>query len=160
MDDDLDNEVIQQPSIVDECHKHDHCPTTVHETVCVKAKVTITPDIKVHDIKYFCSNDPIIWDCEEMKEGTDSCTFEVGQKICVEIPLTFSANAKVDPLGIVCGSPEKGKCHPKPPCIDNNPILDTQVKSNFILNQVIVILNRSLKKFFDKNSLQNQSKKG
>lgn len=148
MDDNFDNDVIQQPSIEDECHKDNQCPTTVHETVCVQAKVTITPDVKVHDIKYSCDNDPIIWDCEESKECSDSCTFVVGQKICVEIPLTFSANAKVDPLGIGCGTPENGKCHKKPPCKDKAPLLDPQIKRDIILDFINNYIIPSLKKVF------------
>ncbi|UWG98628.1 hypothetical protein LPY66_07525 [Dehalobacter sp. DCM] len=147
MDDRLENEVVEQTSIEDECHKDNQCPATVHETVCVKAKVTITPDVKVHDIKYSCGNDPIIWDCEESKECSDSCTFEVGQKICVEIPLTFSANAQVDPLGIVCGTPEKGKCHKKPPCKPKTAIWDSEIKRDIILDLIGGFIVSKIEKF-------------
>ena len=148
MEDNFDNEVIEQTSIEDECHKENECPTTVHETVCVKAKVTITPDVKVHDIKYFCGNDPIIWNCEGTENCTDSCTFEVGQNICVEIPLTFSANARVDPLGIVCGTPEGGKCHKKKPCEPKAPIWDSELKRDMILNLIGGYVIAKIEKFF------------
>jgi hypothetical protein len=41
---------------------------------------------------------------------TDSCTFTVSQNICVQVPLTFSANATATPTGIVCGTPATGPC--------------------------------------------------
>ncbi|AFM00142.1 MULTISPECIES: hypothetical protein [Desulfitobacterium] len=119
-----------------EHHQHDHCPTTIHETVCVKAKVTITPDVKVHDIKYYCDEGPINWDCEKTKNCANSCTFEVGQKICVEIPLIFSADAKVDPLGIVCETPLSENCHDKPPCKPKDPVLDPLLENDLILNLI------------------------
>lgn len=147
MDDNFDNEVKEQTLIDDECHKNNQCPTTVHETVCVKAKVTITPDVKIHDIKYSCGNDPIIWDCKATENYTDSCTFEVGQKICIEIPLTFSANAKVDPLGIVCGTPESGKCHKKKPCKEKASLLAPQISKDIILDLISNYFISKLEKF-------------
>lgn len=84
------------------------CLTTVHETVCVQANVTITPDVEVGTIETFCIGGPTIGACA----GTPQthCTFSVSQSICVQIPLTFSANATAVPAGIVCGTPAVGQC--------------------------------------------------
>jgi hypothetical protein len=34
----------------------------------------------------------------------------VSQSICVQVPLTFSADATATPNGIVCGTPFTGPC--------------------------------------------------
>jgi len=87
------------------------CPTTVHETVCVQAEVTITPKVDVGDIMTFCVDRPFIGACP----GTPGrfCSFLVGQNICVQVPLTFDADAIATPAGIVCGEPGVGSC-PQP----------------------------------------------
>jgi hypothetical protein len=84
------------------------CPTTVHETVCVDAEVTITPLVTVGEIHTNCIGDAVLGSCP----GTPSqfCTFNIRQEICVEVPLTFEANASATPRGIVCSTPNIGSC--------------------------------------------------
>lgn len=85
------------------------CPATVHETVCVQANVTITPNVDlIGPIESFCVHGPIIGACPG--EPVSECTFTVSQNICVQIPLSFSADATVEPSGIVCGTPIPGPC--------------------------------------------------
>ncbi len=90
------------------------CPTTVHETVCVQANVTITPQVDVGDIMTFCAGAPFIGACP----GTPAsfCSFMVSQNICVQVPLTFHANATATPAGIVCGEPAMGGCPTQTGC--------------------------------------------
>ena len=86
------------------------CPLDVHQTVSLWAKVKIDPKVSVGHIKTFCVGDPVIRpDCVEETCG-GSCTFFVKQDICVEIPLTFAAQASADPLGHVCHTPGVGCC--------------------------------------------------
>jgi len=100
------------------------CPTTVNETVCVQAEVTITPQVDVGEIMSFCASNPVIGPCS----GTprEFCSFVVSQSICVQVPLTFHANATAQPAGIVCGTPAIGGC-PSAACTNtigfyrNNP---------------------------------------
>jgi hypothetical protein len=84
------------------------CPAVVHETVCVQAEVTITPDVTVGEIESFCVGGPVIGACP----GTpvDKCSFVVSQNICVQVPLNFSALATVDHSAIVCATPSTGTC--------------------------------------------------
>lgn len=86
------------------------CPTTVHETVCVQAEVTITPNVVVGKVQSFCVGNPIIGRCPGTPSTTGTCTFNVSQNICVQVPLTFSATAEARPDGIVCGTPATGPC--------------------------------------------------
>lgn len=84
------------------------CPTLVHDTVCVDAEIMITPLVTVGEIQTYCVGDAMIGSCS----GTPSpsCIFNVRQEICVQVPLTFEANATATPRGIVCGTPGVGLC--------------------------------------------------
>ncbi len=84
------------------------CPTTVNETVCVEALVTINPEVAIGEIRTFCVGDPVIGPC--LGIPAEFCSFEVSQQICVQVPLTFDAIAIAEPLGIVCGTPSTGGC--------------------------------------------------
>lgn len=86
------------------------CSAITHETVCVQAQVTITPEVFVGDIQSFCVNNPVIGSCSGLKSPKDACSFIVSQNICVQIPLTFSASATARLAGIVCGIPSVGPC--------------------------------------------------
>lgn len=84
------------------------CPTVVHENVCVQGTVTITPNIDIGDSRSFCLGNPMVGSCPG--ELSQFCSFTVSQRICVQIPLTFSATATAVPNGIVCGTPQTGEC--------------------------------------------------
>lgn len=86
------------------------CPTVVHETVCVQAQVTITPRVVVGKVESFCIGNPLIGRCPGTPSPTGTCTFNVSQNICIQVPITFSANAEATPSGIVCGTPATGPC--------------------------------------------------
>lgn len=86
------------------------CPVTVHETVCIDADVTITPSVQVGDVRSFCVDNPFIGSCTGTPSPTRTCTFTVGQRICVQIPLTFSATASAVERSIICGTPITGPC--------------------------------------------------
>ena len=84
------------------------CSAAVHETVCVQADITITPNVIVGDIESNCVGEPIIVTCPGTP--TNECIFTVSQIICVQVPLIFSANAAAVPTGIICSSPAIGSC--------------------------------------------------
>ncbi len=86
------------------------CPAIVHDTVCVQADVTISPNVVVGKIQSFCVGRPMIGACPGTPSPTENCSFTVSQSICVQVPLTFSAVAIAEPSGIVCGTPEVGPC--------------------------------------------------
>ena len=90
------------------------CPTTFHDTVCVDAEITITPLVTVGEIRTYCVGEAMIGACP----GTpsQSCSFNVRQEICVQVPLTFEANATAIPLGIICGTPGVGLCNSNTSC--------------------------------------------
>jgi hypothetical protein len=86
------------------------CTRTFHENVCVQANVVITPVVTPGRTISRCIGDPRIGPCP----GTPrrNCTFSVHQNICVEVPITFAANAVATPGGIVCGRPRPDGCVP------------------------------------------------
>jgi hypothetical protein len=103
------------PSTTQQVDETAKCETVVNETVCIQADVTITPDVKAGPVQSFCVDNPMIGACPGMKSPTGTCTFQVSQKICVQIPITFAATATAVPGGIVCGTPDIGEC-PSPGC--------------------------------------------
>lgn len=108
-------------SYPDHEHHEAQSPATVHETVCVQAEVMISPDVKVGDIKYYSIDESHLKLYPKLclirpKPTSKACTFEVSQKICVEIPLSFSVKAKAHPRGIICSKPLKGECPGKNDC--------------------------------------------
>ncbi len=85
-----------------------NCPVTINDPVCVEAEITITPSVIVGSIETFCLGNPSFGGCPG--ELVTECIFRVSQSICVQVPLTFSANAVAEPVGISCGSPDTGAC--------------------------------------------------
>lgn len=98
---------------VDSQHRRQGCPTLVHQRVCVQGTVTITPDITSGPSRSFCIGNPVIGGCPG--DLTSSCSFTVGQNICVQIPLTFAATANAISDGLVCGTTGIGP-YPEAPC--------------------------------------------
>ncbi len=97
------------------------CPQTVHEQVCVGAKVTITPHVTSGDARTFCMGDPFIGTCPGTPGtcGTPPvpcCTFNVSQNLCVQIPLFFDATAVAEPSGIMCTQGATGPCNAPGAC--------------------------------------------
>lgn len=91
------------------------CPTLVHQTVCVQGTVTITPNIDIGLSKSLCIGNPVIGGCPG--KLVETCSFTVGQNICVEIPLRFAATATAVSDGLICDTPRIGPCpdEPEPP---------------------------------------------
>ncbi len=78
--------------------------------MCVQAQVIITPNVEVGEFKSYCVGGPIIGSCPGTPSPEGECVFTVSQNICVQVPLSSSANATAEPTGIVCGTPEVGPC--------------------------------------------------
>lgn len=111
------------------------CPQNVKELVCVHANVTITPIIEVGEVIVRCTGRPQIGSCSGAQSLT-SCDFTVSQKVCVDIPLEFSANAEARSTGIKCGAPTSGACPSSVSCTytigfyKNHPVLtDSLIKA-------------------------------
>ena len=94
------------------------CPSIVSQKVCVEAKVTIAPDVKMGDVHACCVGEPQF---EECRKNPCGCTYMVSQMMCVRFPLTLSATAKAKPVGIVCREPKVEPCVYDKPCIEDMP---------------------------------------
>ena len=90
--------ILQQPT----------CQTIVHEKVCVQGTVTITPSVVSGESTSFCIGNPVIGSCAG--ELTESYQFTVSQNVCVQFPLTFSANVSAIGDGVVSRGTDIGPC--------------------------------------------------
>ncbi len=86
------------------------CEDVVHETASIQATVTVAPKVDVGDIQTLCINNPVIRPCSGAPSPTRCCRFMVSQDVCIQIPLTFSADVEAVPSGISCGAPGIGPC--------------------------------------------------
>ncbi len=87
------------------------CNSVFHKTVCMEAKVTLTPDVDIGALRAFCVDDPKVIRC--MGDPQHSCSFFLNQLVCVQIPLTFTASGTAKAEGIVCNPPIHEPCKEK-----------------------------------------------
>lgn len=87
------------------------CKSVCHKTVCVEAKVTLTPDVDIGALRTFCVDDPKVVRCPG--DPKHSCSFFLNQLVCVQIPLTFTATGTAKAEGIVCNPPFHEPCEEK-----------------------------------------------
>ena len=85
-------------------------PITVSDRVRVQANIKINPKVVLGEIKTFY-DEPMIGKGSRISCPQDPCEFLVSQDICVQIPITFSAETTADPGGYMCGTPELAPCH-------------------------------------------------
>lgn len=89
--------------------RQNSCTNALHKKVCIQAKVTIDPIVEMSAVSIKCLGGPIFGGCP----GTPApkCEFTIGQALCVDIPLRYSANVRTTPCGITCGMfPKDGPC--------------------------------------------------
>lgn len=83
------------------------CMKTVSSEVCMEADVTITPSVTSGTPVVSCVEEPVVGTCASLgftPSETGSCTFTFSQVLCVNIPLTFDADAYATPGDVACGS--------------------------------------------------------
>jgi hypothetical protein len=127
--DEIINNSDSSSDLSNDQHDRNSCTSTVHESICVQAEVTVIPDVKIGNIKVFCKDGTLMKVCKKKLKPKKACVFEVNQKLCVEIPLSFLAIAKAEPKGIACGTPKPGKCPKKPDCKPKFDFLKSIFKS-------------------------------
>lgn len=86
------------------------CPAAVRAPVCVSAKVTVTPHVAAGPVKCECAGAAVLGACPGENRIQGGCSFTVHRRICVTVPLTFSAGARAAMRGAVCGVPAQGGC--------------------------------------------------
>ena len=84
------------------------CPATAYQTVCMRAKVDIVPDIQVGKPRVTCLDGPFIGCCCGAPSST--CSFYVSQKVCVKVPIAFSAKVTARADGFSCEKPSLEGC--------------------------------------------------
>ena len=80
------------------------CPATGFQSVSVCVPVTVAPFAQPGTTITECVGDPVISSgkatCPGAKNGV--CTFTISQKLCVEVPVLFGANASVGDVFVNC----------------------------------------------------------
>ena len=94
---------------LDKWPTHKEFPTIVSEQVCIQADIKIFPKVKVGKIITFC-DEAVIGNCGRVACSKEPCEFTVNRTLCVQIPLIFSAETVVCPVGHICGVPEIEPC--------------------------------------------------
>ncbi|RLQ96322.1 hypothetical protein [Falsibacillus albus] len=139
MPDEIEKESMGMELVDEDSRKTTKCFSVVHQNVCVEAIVTIKPHVRLGDEpKVICGKtevcphkgldhpdgryDPMYRkkvkiqpDCFPKHHHDDeSCSFMVSQKLCIEIPLEFAAEAIVKPKKVACKDGDTGPCprHP------------------------------------------------
>ncbi|MGG0790414.1 hypothetical protein ABE132_17195 [Peribacillus simplex] len=95
------------------------CTPTVSAQVCVEADITVTPTVVAGTPVVNCVGNPTPVSCQEMgftPSATGSCVFTVSQVLCINIPITFDAEANTVTGTVACGELFNGpNCEDIPP---------------------------------------------
>lgn len=80
------------------------CSAVGYQSVGVCVPVTVTPFAHAEPTKTTCCGVPIVTPGETVCSGkkNDVCTFTISQSICVEVPVSFGASAKVGDTYVDC----------------------------------------------------------
>jgi len=89
------------------------CPATGFQLVQVCVPVTVTPFAKPGTTITKCCGDPGVKSGEETCPGKKNgvCVFTITQKLCVEVPVLFGADAKVGDTFVNCLGASNKSCH-------------------------------------------------
>lgn len=92
------------------CSGSEECVATASQLVNVCVPITVTPWADTGTVTTTCCGEPVVnsGTCEGEINGT--CTFTVSQLICVEVPVTFGANAAPGATFVQCQSTSAGSC--------------------------------------------------
>ena len=89
------------------------CPAIGLRKVEVCVPVSVKPFAKVGEIRTKCCGEAVITPgthiCEGKPEGT--CDFTITQKICIEVPVDFGAEAEAGEAHINCNSSTSENCN-------------------------------------------------
>lgn len=86
------------------------CETTASQLIDICVPVTVQPTACVGPAKTICCGPSYVSDipCTGIPGGT--CTFNVSQTICVEVPVKFKATATPGDTYVTCGDAAEGEC--------------------------------------------------
>lgn len=80
------------------------CPTSGYQALSVCVPVTVTPYVHVGETVTRCCGEPVITagnnGCTGRRNGV--CMFTIRQRLCVEVPISFGANAVAGEPNVDC----------------------------------------------------------
>ncbi len=92
------------------CGGTDICETCTHQTATVCVPVTVTPIATPGTTRTICCDGPVVTPGLQCSSTNRHCYFTVSQKVCIEVPITFGANATVGDASIACETPSGEGC--------------------------------------------------
>ena len=87
------------------CEETQTCLKYAYQKASVCVPVEVIPFADPGDIKTFCCGEPIVTSYKDHCNG--KCSFMITQYICVQVPVTFGADAFVGDPRVSCGTPSK-----------------------------------------------------
>ncbi len=89
-----------------------HSPSVGYQRVAVCAAVTVTPCVRLGNVRAVRCGDPVVSarTCECPGEENASCCFTIRQELCVEVPVFFGADVELSDPSTVCISAGGGGC--------------------------------------------------
>lgn len=92
------------------CGEVEICETTVFQNLDVCVPITITPSALVGDIDVRCCGPATVSLEPCPTTGPTACTFFVRQRLCAEVPISFSAIGDDGIARVTCGTPNQEGC--------------------------------------------------
>lgn len=86
------------------------CDTTVFQNVDVCVPITITPETITGPINVRCCNAAVVSSEPCPPSGPSSCVFYVRQRLCAEVPISFSATGESGNPIVTCQEPNQTGC--------------------------------------------------
>ena len=93
------------------CGEVSPCETFTYQTATVCVPVTVVPTAVAGTTRTVCCGGPVVTPgATRCPSSTRSCQFTVSQQVCIEIPVTFGANANVGEPRITCETTSAEGC--------------------------------------------------
>jgi len=80
------------------------CKQVIKEKATIRALVVLTPVVELGEVKSKCIGEPYPTPCKDEPNLAKKCRFIVNQDICVQIPISFTADVSADLNSISCAS--------------------------------------------------------
>lgn len=94
------------------CGSTDNCPAIGYQTATICAPIRVEPRARIGRPVSYCCGDPVVTPGRTSCTGrSTNCYFTISQRICVEVPVYFSADAHLNgPVTVDCENAQLNGC--------------------------------------------------